>query len=216
MELADSPTRTSLSVHIPVLIVIALTLVAACYSAVMGLWVALLAALLFLLSTHARYAKAAAQLAQQHSVARDSSELILQLIHDVKNPLNVVAGTANMLLDLRQTHPPDSLAGEDVEYLEMICASAFHMSAIIADVQTMNADRADSRLPRQRCEVAPLLHQVLAAQRKEAERKGIQLELLRAEPFSAEVNADALQILFENLLNNAIKFSWPDQRCGSN
>jgi signal transduction histidine kinase len=197
---------TLLSPYLAIMVGLLLVWLAACYSAALGLCVAVSVALL--LGAHARHVQVAAQQAQQESVARENHELVLQLLHDLKNSLSAAVGTAHLLMDLRQTNLEDPLACEDVEYLEIICASTTHMSAIIDDVETMeHLDRTDSQLTRKLCEVPEILELVLAEQRTNAERKGITLELLLSEPFMAEVYPDYLPILFENLLSNAIKFS---------
>jgi len=127
--------------------------------------------------------------------------------HDLKNPLTVIIGVAEMLQMLA---PPGSvLTDEHHEMLATIVVRAHAMQRIIEDYLDFQA-LEDGQLAIEACEsdLSAIAEEVVRAERSYAERKGIVLRF-EPDPELPRVRLDPVRIgqVVENLVGNAVKFS---------
>jgi signal transduction histidine kinase len=148
----------------------------------------------------------AAQREQLRSSNRFKSEVLGTVAHDLKNPLGVILGRAEILSDLLeakrlQVEP----ARAQVEHIrESAKRLAGMVDLLIADA--MN-DALDITVRREPIDLSHLVGEVVEANRPLAERKGQRITLERPDTLPAVGDQDRLRDAVDNLLSNAIKYS---------
>jgi two-component system sensor histidine kinase/response regulator len=134
----------------------------------------------------------------------EKTEFLSIASHDLKNPLGIVAGAAEMLL-ANPSRP------EDVEdYAHLIHSSSQRMLAIVSnllDINRLEQGRLSTH-PRS-IMLAQVLDAVIEGNMIAADRKNIQLEVLLPPAIELETDPSLLQQIIDNLLSNAIKYSPP-------
>jgi PAS domain S-box-containing protein len=141
------------------------------------------------------------------SAVRERDELIALISHDLKNPLTVVQGQAQ-LLERRLARGGESDMPRIIRGLATIHQAAGHMSAQIEELLDVAMIRAGRplRLDLQQTNLAIVAQRAVAMAQANTERHTIHL---RAE--AAEVvglwDAMRLERLIVNLLSNAVKYS---------
>lgn len=133
--------------------------------------------------------------------ARD--EVVSIVSHDLKNPLGVVAGAADLLLDL----PLDEK--ERDKQARIIRRSADRMGRLVSDLLDVARMEAGALVVRQTAEgVGPLLEEVYASFLPQARDLGISLELeVDPELPPARLDPDRIHQALSNLMVNALKFT---------
>ena len=148
----------------------------------------------------------AAQREQLRSSNRFKSEVLGTVAHDLKNPLGVILGRAEILSDLLeakrlQVEP----ARAQVEHIRESAKRLTGMvDLLIADA--MN-DALDITVRREPIDLSHLVGEVVEANRPLAERKGQRITLERPDTLPAVGDQDRLRDAVDNLLSNAIKYS---------
>ncbi len=157
------------------------------------------------LGTRAAYALDNARLYALAQRATRAREDVLSVVsHDLGNPLAAIRLCAAALLE----SPPSQL-DEQRDLLQAIGNSADWMSRLIQDlldVSTIEVGRMS--IERRTESLVPILSQVLAMLKAQADERGVQLEM-RTEPDVAPVHGDAgrlVQVL-ANLVGNSLKFT---------
>jgi len=133
--------------------------------------------------------------------ARD--EVVSIVSHDLKNPLGVVAGAAELLLDLPlEPEERDNQA-------RIIRRSAERMGRLVGDLLDVARMEAGAMVVRQTAEpVGPLLEEVYENFTPWATERGISLELEVDDQLStARMDPDRIHQALSNLLGNALKFT---------
>ena len=134
----------------------------------------------------------------------EKTELLSVVAHDLKNPLNIVMGFAEMIVI---GHSAERNR-QDAQY---IIEAAERMIALITQLLDLNAiEQGRFPLDMELCDLAPISAQVAASYATAAERKRI--TIYAAGPLTpAWVQADpkAAYRILDNLLSNAIKYSPP-------
>ena len=134
------------------------------------------------------------------------SEILGTVAHDIKNPLSVIMGRAEIMADLIGRTPFPATQG--MVQVEQIQASTRRLSemadTLIADAM---ADAMDIVVHRERGDLARLCYEVVETNKPLAERKQQHL-LFSAQPgLSALIDADRMRDALDNLISNAIKYS---------
>jgi signal transduction histidine kinase len=144
-----------------------------------------------------------------HRLSQRKDEFLRIASHDLKNPLTVILGLAEML---QLTLPPGSVLDEQHhEMLATIATRAHIMHRIIEDFLDFQAlEDGELAIRAVRGDLNALAEEVVRAQRPHAEAKGISLGF---EPDAAlpPVRVDPVRIgqVIENLVGNAVKFCPP-------
>jgi signal transduction histidine kinase len=139
---------------------------------------------------------------------QEKNHLIRILAHDLRTPINQMAGLAQILL-----HERERLSDTQKEVAANIQSASARLAAMIAKVLDVDAiEKKKASVDLENIQIATCVQETVSRFRPEAERKGIVLEhTLRQVP---EICADAIYLaqIVDNLVSNAIKFSSPGGR----
>lgn len=136
------------------------------------------------------------------------NEILGIVAHDLKNPLSVIIGRADMLGDqVRRTPMPLESACNQVE---QISVAARRMTQMVEGliVEAMN-DADDISIQRQPVDVGSLVEEVAEANRTLAARKDQVLDISCAPAVRIEADIDRLREAVDNLVSNAVKYTEP-------
>lgn len=134
---------------------------------------------------------------------REKNEFLGIAAHDLKNPLTVVVGNAQLIGLLDDRNEVNQLAHD-------IQATGLRMSRLITrllDANAIEEGRYTSQI--ERCDVAALVAESVRHNRANAERKQIGVEVRLEPALWARADRAALVQVVDNLLSNAIKYSPP-------
>jgi signal transduction histidine kinase len=137
---------------------------------------------------------------------RLKNEILGTIAHDLKNPLSIILGRAEMMQELLAIAPPpvESLQTQ----IEHVRASARHLTTMVDSLvaDAMN-DALDITIRREALDYAALVGDVVASNRLLAERK--EQRIMVRGPAAIVVNGDQdrLREAIDNLVSNAIKYS---------
>jgi signal transduction histidine kinase/DNA-binding response OmpR family regulator len=133
------------------------------------------------------------------------SEFLARMSHDLRTPLNAIIGFADLLL----TQKVGPLSDQQQRYLQHVANAGRHLQELIGDIMDLSRVEAGRlEIQPEQCEVAPLLHEILALFRTQALTRRITLAVEIQSPLG-ELMADRvrLQQILHNLLSNALKFT---------
>jgi signal transduction histidine kinase len=152
-----------------------------------------------------RSAERTAEEAREHERLR--REFVAGVIHDLKNPLAVIQGFAEILL---APETSGALSDEQAEYVRRIHANAQHMTRL--SLNLLNATRieaGDLILDRQQARLGNVVEEALAIVRSAAELKRVTLRFERRDAEMPELAIDVIQMqrVIWNLVDNAIRYS---------
>ncbi|HEX8528517.1 MAG TPA: hybrid sensor histidine kinase/response regulator [Cytophagales bacterium] len=154
-------------------------------------------------------ARVAQRTAELVALNEEKNLLIGLVAHDLRGPV----GRVNALVDLLQLESRN-LTPEQHEYLQMILESNEHLLSLIDRILNVEAIEAGRFTPSpERLDVAALLHEQLAGFNAAAARKHIALESQGPDqPVPGLIDRNFFTQIVENLLSNALKFSYPGSR----
>ncbi len=147
--------------------------------------------------------------AQSHELRRANrfkSEILGTVAHDLKNPLGVILGRAEMLRELLDRSPFSAEAARmQIDHVRDTAKKLTEMvDTLIADAMS---DALDIRVRREPIDLGELVSDVVSANRPLAERKEQRL-LVEATPKLTVIgDHDRLSEAVDNLISNAIKYS---------
>jgi signal transduction histidine kinase len=148
----------------------------------------------------------AAQRASLRRANEFKSEMLGTVAHDLKNPLGVILGRAEILTDLLETDP---VPVEPMRaQLGHIRDSARRLTAMVDDliIDAMN-DALDISIRREPVDFAALAAEVVSANRPLAESKQQTISLSGQPSLTLSGDQERLREAIENLVGNAIKYS---------
>ena len=148
----------------------------------------------------------AAQSAELRRANRFKDEMLGTIAHDLKNPLGVIMGRAEMLSDLLAMQPlPEKQVGDQIGHVRESAKRLTGMvDALIADA--MN-DALDINIRREPLDLVTLAGDVVEANRPMADRKRQAIAVFGAESVITCGDQDRLWDALDNLVSNAIKYS---------
>jgi signal transduction histidine kinase/CheY-like chemotaxis protein len=137
---------------------------------------------------------------------RYKAELLGTIAHDLKNPLGVIMGRAEMLADLLGLDPvPAQQTRIQVEHVRTTAKRLTGMvDTLIADAMNDALDIAIRHAP---IDFAALVSEVVEANRPLAERKRQSLTMRAPDSLIAHADHDRLYEAIDNVISNAIKYS---------
>lgn len=141
------------------------------------------------------------------SLANEMNEKIMfSLAHDLRSPLSNVTSLVNLL----KRH--QGYSNEEMKWLEMIELSTSNSNALVNDLLEAN-ELMKNKVDLQSYDLNVLVENVVHTSRLKAKTKDISIEFHKCEPACIS-NVDPVKIdrLVSNLVNNAIKFSYPSSR----
>jgi signal transduction histidine kinase len=135
------------------------------------------------------------------------NEILGTVAHDLKNPLAVILGRAEMLRTIAQdmAEPKATLVLAQVEH---VCTAARRMTRIVdVSIADALADALDIVLDRRRVDLAAIVRNTAALARTLCEAKGQTLEVSAPERLVVCCDPDRTTEAIENLLSNAAKYA---------
>jgi signal transduction histidine kinase len=141
----------------------------------------------------------------EKQLARQREEFVAMLTHDIKSPLHVVIGSADMLLEESKS----AANGHERALIRNLIDSALTINSLVVNyLDFAKIEAVGVSLNRQSVAVGEILTRLHRRYETSAQRRGLTLELQLAGAMPA-VNADpvALDRVFANLVSNAIKFT---------
>lgn len=139
----------------------------------------------------------------RHELARQRQEFLAMLTHDIKNPLSVVRGFAELVGEV------GPLSDDQADLMARIEANADTVLTLVANYLNLSQLEAGQlTISRRPVALGALLDGLAQQYRSHALRVGVALELATVEPLG-QVTADpvAIERVVTNLLHNAIKFT---------
>ena len=136
-------------------------------------------------------------------LSQEKTDFLGIAAHDLKNPLTVIIGSAELL---KLNVPPDQVA----KLSENIAGAGQRMFQLIKDLLDANAieqGRFTSNL--QRCDLRALVAECVANNRTHAVRKEISLVAESGTPVWSRADRNATMQVLDNLISNALKYSPP-------
>src|SRR5215208_3631967 len=147
----------------------------------------------------------ASRWAELQKVNAFKNEILSTVAHDLRNPLGVILGRAEMLRSMLDSGPE---AENLLAQIEHITKAARNLSDMVSDLlsQAM-ADAMDIEIHKEVVNVAALAAEQCATNQPLAAKKNQKLLLSAPEQLSASCDADRLRVAIDNLISNAIKYS---------
>ncbi|MCU0448318.1 MAG: HAMP domain-containing histidine kinase [Bernardetiaceae bacterium] len=132
----------------------------------------------------------------------DKNDLMSMLAHDMRSPLNAVAGLSKLVAMEGNLNP------DQHTYLQKIGETVQHANQMIRELLDVNALEQQTGWQLVPTHLPDLVNDVLLAQRQAAQAKNIRLFVSNdlASPI-VHTAPDAVQRVVDNLVSNAIKFS---------
>jgi signal transduction histidine kinase len=146
------------------------------------------------------------QWSQLRKASQYKNEVLGTVAHDLRNPLSVILGRAELMNELATMNPPPLDKVQD--QLGHIRSTARQLTSMVNElISDAMMDALDIAIKRETVDLAPLLVELVAANRALAEKKK-QTIRLHAPPHQLfSCDPDRLREAVDNLLSNAIKYS---------
>ena len=139
---------------------------------------------------------------------RFRTELITNVSHDIKTPLTSIVN----YVDLLQKEEPKT--EKQQEYLEVLSRQSGKLKKLIEDlIEASKASSGAMSVDLQPCDLGVLLDQSAGEYGERLEQAGLELVLQKPEqPVTVLADGRHLWRVFDNLLNNIVKYSQPGTR----
>ncbi|MBK1438472.1 HAMP domain-containing histidine kinase [Parapedobacter sp. ISTM3] len=133
---------------------------------------------------------------------REKVELISILGHDLRNPMNAIIGTLEILT--KEELPPDVTK----KLKEDLLMAAHNTSDLLNNVLAWVSGQIKGIHPLLTwVEPCSVIERILAVQRYMAEKKGIAIQLSIEKGIKVISDAEMLEVIIRNLISNALKFT---------
>lgn len=156
------------------------------------------------LSENANRERKRAEIAEERE--RMKMDLVSSLAHDIKNPLGIVLGYAEMLIEMLEEKKGEK---EHLDLLERIVTSGQRIVNLVTGfLDASKAEAGKLEIAHRPVSFNSLLKDVVRQQEAELQRKQLSVDLKLDEQLP-EIMGDAAQLdrVFWNLIGNAIKFT---------
>lgn len=145
---------------------------------------------------------------QRMKSERFRTELITNVSHDIKTPLTSIVN----YVDLLQKEEPKT--EKQQEYLEVLSRQSAKLKKLIEDlIEASKASTGNLSVNLQPCDLSILLDQTAGEYGEKLEKAGLELVLQKPEsPVTVMADGRHLWRVFDNLLNNIVKYAMPGTR----
>ncbi|WP_169517185.1 sensor histidine kinase [Azohydromonas australica] len=140
---------------------------------------------------------------QAEAATRAKTAFLANMSHEIRTPLNAVIGLSQLLKE-------KELPQDAARFIHHIHQAGEQLLALTSDVLDFSRIEAgEFKLKAVRFELAPLLQEVCALVRPQADAKGLELRLDAAPGLPAQLMGDPLRLkqVLINLAGNAVKFT---------
>jgi len=133
---------------------------------------------------------------------RRRREFIANVSHELRTPLTAIQGYAETVLDDRH------LTDQSREFLAVLQANARRMSRLTSDLLTLaRLESSDPQLHFVQVPASELLQEALRVSQDTAAGKNLELVTEAIVPRAVMADRDAINQVFSNLIENAVKYS---------
>src|SRR5215216_4478519 len=134
------------------------------------------------------------------------SEILGKVAHDLKNPLGVITGRAEMMMDFLEAAPisVDKLASQVKHIRESAQRLIGMVDSLLAEAM---ADALNISIRREPIEIPDLITELVEASRPLLEKKEQRIEVNAPQSLTVSGDPDRLREAIDNLVSNAIKYS---------
>ena len=141
----------------------------------------------------------------EKALNQQRAEFLAMLTHDIKNPLSVILGYADILTEQVTAH---GLTGA-VEMFGMMKSNVLAVHSLVSNYLYLSTREAGGlQLPRKPVAIHEILRSVARRYAAEAQHRQLRLEMRLAEDAPlVEGHPEALERIFANLVDNALKFT---------
>ena len=139
--------------------------------------------------------------AQLRRLNQEKNEFLGIAAHDLKNPLGVVIGTAELLRISKDAKQGDRLIGNIIG----AGTRMLHLVKNLLDANAIEEGRFTSKL--ECCDLQALLEQCVADNHSAADRKEINLQVETSGTQWGKADRNATAQILDNLVSNAVKYS---------
>jgi len=139
---------------------------------------------------------------------QDKNEFLGIVAHDLKNPLQAIQGSAELIEMTLQEEKLQSKQ-ELFEFTQMISISVERMFNLITNLLDVNAiESGKVKIDLQKQDILPILQRIVDEYRKKAEPKQLKLHIdLPKNECYAYIDRNSLHQVLDNLVSNAVKYS---------
>jgi len=156
------------------------------------------------LAENANRERRRAEMAEQRE--RLKMELVSSLAHDIKNPLGLIMGYAEIVMETIENHPEEK---EKWELLDRIQTNARRIVDLVAGfLEASKAEAGKIEITRLPVSINRLLREAVRQQESDVRKRELTLEI-KLDEHLPDVPGDETQLdrAFWNLISNAIKFT---------
>lgn len=139
---------------------------------------------------------------------RLKTELITNVSHDLKTPLTSIINYVELLKGLKLENKTAN------EYIDVIDKKSIRLKVLIEDLfEASKLSTGQMKLEKNILNVSELLNQCLGELESKIKNKGIDFKLnIPENPVMAEIDGERMWRVFDNLINNIIKYSPANSR----
>ena len=139
---------------------------------------------------------------------QEKNEFLGIAAHDLKNPLQGIQGSAELITMTLEAEEFDS-KDEIIEFANMIKISSEHMFNLITNLLDVNAiESGKIRVNLQMVDILPTVQKVVNEYTKKARSKNITVHFTPAEKkYRAYTDTNTVHQILDNLVSNAVKYS---------
>lgn len=147
---------------------------------------------------------------EQNNELKD--QMLGMAAHDLRNPLTLIQNYAHFLID---DHEEENIFSEDqFQLVKQIKESSEYMVQIIEDMLDISAlESGKITLEKERTSLLQLIEQTISLNKLSSSKKNIAIFFKEpADNIVKEVDAHKFQQVLDNILSNAIKYSFPESK----
>lgn len=141
--------------------------------------------------------------AEAEAAAAAKSDFLAVVTHELKTPLNVIGGYAELLSD----GDAGPLTGEQARHLERIAAGARQLGRMVDDILAYARMDAGEPVRVERVDVQALVGEAAHSLAGHARAKGVEIVLERNGACPAETDTARVRQIVAHLVENAVKFT---------
>ncbi len=146
---------------------------------------------------------------EQEQIGQVRRDFVANVSHELRTPLTALIGFIETLRG-----PARDDAAARARFLDIMEREAGRMNRLVRDLLSLSRVEAQERQrPTERIDLHASLQMAVAALRRQIDEAGVTVDLTGAEgPLSVPADADQLTQVWQNLIENAVKYGGPGKR----